>query len=338
MSTFFQDISGLYKGPQTGTTDGLQQLKVFPGHVLEICLDENSSLYESNRDIGKIRFRDLVREYNKEEKAAVKTAYPLDRSMARYPLPGEEVIIFRAFGETTSPNSTVLANIFFYSFVVSTLHNISYNANPFVGTDKYHIDKKNPFMSYDQAKKRLQSKIKNANAVVDVDNKPKVYKQLQPFEGDFILQGRFGTSIRHTATLPKADNPWKSSGTAGDGLIILRADRDSTNKESDMLTLEDINVDDASIYMCTSQKIELDLACSKYMRSWAATYDIPAHGSAEAADTFQRSVDTSGLWQKAVETDKPADQAFKAPAAAEGGDTPNPPTPPAPNTQTTESN
>ena len=337
MSTFFQDISGLYKGPQTGLTDNLQQLKVFPGHVLDVCLDENSSLYESPRDLGKIRFRDLVREYNKEEQAAVKTAYPLDRSMARYPLPGEEVIIFRAFGEITSPKAPILSNIFFYSFVVSTMHNVSYNANPFIGTDKYHIDKKNPFMSYDQAKKRLQNKIKNQNAVTDTDNKPKVYKQLRPYEGDFILQGRFGTSIRHTATLPKADNPWKSTGTAGDGMIIFRADRDSTSKESDMLTQEDINVDDASIYMCTSQKIELDLACSKYMRSWAATFDIPAHGSAEAADTFKRAADTSGLWQKAVETDKPADEAFKAPAA-QTGETTTTTTTPTPDTQTTQTN
>jgi hypothetical protein len=337
MSTFFQDISGLYKGPQTGATDSLQQLKVFPGHVLDICLDENSPLYESNRDIGKIRFRDLVREYNKEEQAAVKTAYPLDRSIARYPMPGEEVIIFRAFGETTSTKSLVLANIYFYSFVVSTMHNVSYNANPFIGTDKYHIDKKNPFMSYDQAKRRLEGKIKNGDAVV-ADNKPIVHKQLKPYEGDFILQGRFGTSIRQTATLPKADNPWKSSGTAGDGLIIIRADRETTNKESDMLTQEDINKDDASIYVCTSQKIELELACSKSIRSWAMTYDIPAHGSEAAKDTFATITNTAGLWQKAVETDKPLDQAFQSPASNTNGESVNPPTTPTPNTQTTGSN
>ena len=336
MSTFFQDISGLYKGPQTGQTNGLQQLKVFPGHVIDVCLDENHKLYESSRDIGKIRFRDLVKEYNKNEESVVKTAYPLDRSVARYPLPGEEVIIYRAFGETTTPLTPVLANIYFYSFVVSAMHNVTYNANPFIGTDKYHIDKKNPFMSYEQAKKRLQNKIKNQDAVTDTDNKPKVYKQLKPYEGDFILQGRFGNSIRFTSTLAKADNAWKGSGASGDGLMIMRVDRDSTNKESDMMTQEDINVDDVSIYMCTSQKIEMQLACSKNMRSWATTYDIPAHGSAEAADTFTRATDTSGLWQKAVETDKPADEAYKAPASGTPEESPNPPTTPDPTTQTTE--
>jgi hypothetical protein len=118
--------------------------------------------------------------------------------------------------------------------------------------------------------------------------------------------------------------------------MIMRVDRDSTNKESDMMTQEDINVDDVSIYMCTSQKIEMQLACSKSMRSWAATYDIPAHGSAEAADTFTKATDTSGLWQKAVETDKPAAEAYKAPTSEASTESPNPPSTPDPTTQTTE--
>lgn len=301
MSSFFKDLGGAYTGDlssQTPEGNKRQPTTVFPGHVLDICLDETHWLYETPRDIGKIRFRDILVEVNIDESKLNKVAYPLDRSINRYPYPGEEVIIFKALGESTSPNTTVLSSLFFYSFVVSAMQNITFNANPFIGTDSNSIDGKSLSTPYDEAKKRLQNKIKNPDAVTDINNKPKVFKQLKPYEGDFILQGRFGNSIRLTSTLSKADNKWKDSGVSGDGLLIMRVDRDLVNNESQMLTQEDINVDDASLYMCTSQKIDLTLACSKSMRSWASTYDIPAHGSAEAANTFTKSVSTSGLWQK----------------------------------------
>lgn len=311
--SFFKDIGGLYTGYQTGNQNNRQQLKAYPGHVLEVCMDSNSPLYESSRDIGKIRFRDLAREYNRAEEEVVGLAYPLDRSIARYPYPGEEVIIFRAFGETTTPLTRTMVNICFYTFVVSALHNPSFNAHPFIGTDKYHIDRTNPFISYDTAKKRFDKRIKQIDSVKEGGDSIKVYKQLKPYEGDFILQGRFGNSIRFGSTSLKEDNAWKQSGMNGDGIMVMRVDRDSTRDEKNMFTAEDIDKDDASIYLCTSQKIEMDLACAPTLKTWMYNYDIPDKGSKEAEKLLNRDSDTSGLWQKAVDTSQPVDQAYLTP-------------------------
>lgn len=281
-------------------------------------MDSNSPLYESSRDIGKIRFRDLAREYNRSEEEVVGLAYPLDRSFARYPYPGEEVIIFRAFGETTTPLTRTMVNICFYTFVVSALHNPSFNAHPFIGTDKYHIDKTNPFISYDTAKKRFDKRIKQLESVKDGGDTIKVYKQLKPYEGDFILQGRFGNSIRFGSTSVKEDSAWKKSGMNGDGIIVMRVDRDSTKSEKDMFIAEDVDVDDSSIYLCTSQNIEMELACAPSLKTWMYNFDIPDKGSEEAKKLLNQDSSTSGLWQKAVSDTDPVSQAYKNP---QGGTT-----------------
>jgi len=299
MSTIFTGLGDQYPISRAQQTDGLQQLKTFPGQVVDICMDENHSLYESPRDIGKIRFRHLVYEYNRAEKELTKQAFPLDRSIARYPLPGEEVIIYRAFGEATGPAALVMANLYFYSFVVSAMHNVTSNINPFMGTDKYHIDKANPFLSYDQAKKRFDNKLKSKNSIKEVDDKLKIYKQLAPDEGDFILQGRFGNSIRFGSTTnkTKTKNNWSSDGSEGDGIMVFRVDREKTSDEKAMLVNEDGNSDDAIIYMCSSQNIPIDLACSVSMSSWATKYRLATGGSKDEIAKLTQN-DKTKIWWK----------------------------------------
>jgi hypothetical protein len=300
MSSIFTGLGDLYRGSGVQQPKGLQQLKTFPGQVVEICMDENHSLYESPRDIGKIIFRDLVYDYNRAEKELTKQAFPLDRSIARYPLPGEEVIIYRAFGEATGPAALVMANLYFYSFVVSAMHNITSNVNPFMGTDKYSIDKTNPLLSYDQAKKRFDKKLKSKNLVKGVDDKLKIYHQLAPEEGDFILQGRFGNSIRFGSTKAKltSKNEWSEKGVEGDGIMVFRVNNDTTSDEKTMLKSEVADKDDALIYMCTTQNVPITLACSLEMKTWRTRYNLdPKRGGSSEIDRLKTGIaDTSEFY------------------------------------------
>ena len=326
-NTFFKGLGDLYTPQTTGPIDNLQQLKVFPAHVLDICLDTNSPLYQTQRDLGKIRFRDIINEVNKPENTLLKEAYPLDRSIARYPYPGEEVLIFRAFGDTKTPSAPAVENIYFYTFIVSTLHNVTNNQYPFLGTDAVHIDPDNGFIDYDAAKTRFDKKTKDVNSYKDGSNKTKIYKQLQPQEGDFILQGRFGNSIRFGSTSPtaKGQTQWNgdgSTGVSGDGIMVLRVDRDFATDEKSMFTNENVDTDDAAIIMCTSQKVAISLACSKKLLSWRARYDLPDSGTKEAEGLLTNSKDTSQLWQKVVDTTKPLNSTYQKPSNGNGNPVP----------------
>jgi len=308
----FTGLGDLYQPSLTPEGNKLQQLKVFPGHVVDICMDATSPLYTSPKDIGKIVFRDLVKEFNRAEKDIKNIAYPLDRSVARYPMPGEEVIIYRAIGEGGTASTLIMSNICFYSFVVSAMHNVTFNSNPFMGTDTTHVDPNKPFTPYSETKKRFDKKLKDINTVKDAEDKVKVYKQLQPYTGDFILQGRFGNTIRFGSTSQNNDSSWSKSGVSGDAIMVMRVDRDFAVDETSMMTSEDIDKDDASIYMCTSQRVEMGLACSKELKSWKTRYNLGDQAS--AADVLATKKDSSELWQKVVDTTAPMDKQFENPS------------------------
>lgn len=326
-SNLFTGLGDLYRANTPTQNSSQRSFKTFAGHVIEICMTSDGPLYESPRDIGKIKFRDLVTEYNRAESELTKFAYPLDRSIARYPFPGEEVIIYQAVGESDSTINTTLANIYFYSFVVSAMHNVSFNANPFFGTDAANIDPSTQLSNLlnlvsnlvdpNSAKTRFDVKIADINLVKDGSNKLKVYKQLQPFEGDFILQGRFGNTIRFGSTSAKNETPWSSGsnkpGISGDAVMVLRVDRDYVTNEESMLAQENPDVDDASIYLCTSQRVLLTLGCSKELKTWKSRYNINDSNASGAGSNITKTRDTSELWQKAVESDQPISQTFESP-------------------------
>lgn len=303
----------IYSGPNEGSAQPRSHFRqrVFPGHVLDVCLDQDSSLYENPRDVGKIRFRDLANLgafYPKAEDQVSTFAWPLDRSIMRYPVPGEQVIIYAAFGDVLMPTTDSQQVIYFYSTVVSTNHNVSYNESPFLLSNKDTITQKG-YTSHNQAKIRFTSKLQDLTTFKQ-NNKVKIYKQLQPLEGDFILQGRFGNSIRFgsTSTTTATDGPWKS-GKPGDPIMVLRVDGEFTTDIDDMYVTEDVNRDDASIYLTSTQKVDVLLQCTKEMKSWKKTYDIVDAGKDNQLD---RVPTTSELYQKIIDTTKPVDQEYKS--------------------------
>lgn len=85
-------------------------------------------------------------------------------------------------------------------------------------------------------------------------------KSLRPFEGDTIFQPRWGQSIRFgsTVTTMKSSNNWSNSGQEGDPITII------VNSQGKRITrspfdpiVEDINKDGSSIYLTSTQEINL---------------------------------------------------------------------------------
>ena len=80
---------------------------------------------------------------------------------------------------------------------------------------------------------------------------------LLPFEGDRILEGRWGNSIRFGSTVTGSINTWSSTGQNGDPITIIRNGQGDQTEEGWIPTIEDINNDDSSIYLTSTQKIPL---------------------------------------------------------------------------------
>ena len=87
---------------------------------------------------------------------------------------------------------------------------------------------------------------------------PKV-RSLYPYEGDHILEGRWGNSIRFGSTVRSLDasNMWSSEGNEGDPIIIIKNGNLPPPPQIPNFTpvIEDISNDLSSIYLTSTQKI-----------------------------------------------------------------------------------
>jgi hypothetical protein len=305
----------LLQGPysQNPVTPGIQKQRIVPAHVLEVCIDKGSPLYENPADIGKIKYRDvgnLTPFKTKVEDEVIAVAWPMDRSVGRYPLPGEQVIVFEAFGDVLLPNATTLQRIAFYAFNVNTNHNITSNQTPFILSNSANTSKK-PVSSV-VASKRFTNKLKEPKEFRD-NGDVKIYPQVQPFEGDFILQGRFGNSIRLGSSANTVEGrrdkgnetlPWTSHGVPGDPIMILRVNSEYVTDTEDMYVVEDPSKDQGSVYLCSTQNIELKLQIPKRMKTWEETYLVSPRSDKKEDQITSTSKLYEDLYSKVVEMDK----------------------------------
>ena len=108
-------------------------------------------------------------------------------------------------------------------------------------------------------------------------------KPLLPYEGDMILEGRFGNSIRLGSTvkeqkdeklIPKENqNNWSDSeeGTTGDPIIIIRNGQTVETEDKGWIhTTEKIDTDDSSIYLTSTQKLTNFIVASDNDQSYHA--------------------------------------------------------------------
>jgi len=103
-------------------------------------------------------------------------------------------------------------------------------------------------------------------------------KPLQPYEGDLIVEGRFGNSIRFGATAKSTiitssqENNWSyGEGTNGDPITVIRnGQSDELDDQGWVHTVEDINRDPSSIYLTSNQLIQEFIPSSLHWRSYKA--------------------------------------------------------------------
>jgi hypothetical protein len=104
---------------------------------------------------------------------------------------------------------------------------------------------------------------------------------LKPFEGDSIYEGRWGNSIRFGSTnkVNSTEEPlniWSiGNSNSGDPITILRNGQTINNAPSWEPIVENINTDSSSIYLTTTQQINL-IPASPLQTAYSTTYPPPA--------------------------------------------------------------
>jgi LAS superfamily LD-carboxypeptidase LdcB len=102
-------------------------------------------------------------------------------------------------------------------------------------------------------------------------------KNMLPFEGDTIFEGRFGNSIRFGSSNPRGKNNWSENDSEGDPITIIS----NGQTPQGSAVIEDINGDASSIYLTSNQNINNLNIASKNFRSLNANFTEPTSGVEE---------------------------------------------------------
>lgn len=179
----------------------------------------------------------------------------------RVPLIGEQVYVL--IGPTNSTATDSVANMgYMYFSPLNTTDDLTLHNFP-------SLFKRDQSAHLPPPGKRLHD---NKEVGYTFPKKPKKTDNLQPFEGDDIFEGRLGSSIRFGSTVTGNTGvydkkpTWKGSSNT-DPLTILRVRKPSGSGNQNIgkigskyssyakYTIEDLGVDDASIYLATTQKL-----------------------------------------------------------------------------------
>ena len=183
------------------------------------------------------------------------TAKPYDPSVRNFPLINEIVLI------SSFPNTDIgefsSSKIAYYVSIVGIWNHPHHNAFP----------QNSNILPPSQQKDYVETELGSVRRVTDKSTQIFLGKTfvergnihpLLPFEGDRILEGRWGNSIRLGSTVKNTPNTWSSTGENGDPITIIRNGQGNQTDEGWIPTIEDINNDDTSIYFTSTQKIPLE--------------------------------------------------------------------------------
>jgi hypothetical protein len=235
---------------------------VISGRVKAVVLDSESypTLYEEHgkeASLGGIAFEFLSTPNSEASLNSLPFALPLFASLSNPPVEGEVVTVITNGSRKTSTDTST--RDYYYLPPVNVWNNPHCNNNPnevFEG-DQYNPDTdKKGYQTVEQgASNKPGSKPTSLTYRSGFQEKATVFP-LVPFAGDATIQGRWGNSMRFGSTnKDKSKTNWSSVGNVGDPIILLSNGRFSNSGAWN--TLEEINADNSSIYLTSTQKINI---------------------------------------------------------------------------------
>ena len=201
-------------------------------HVGEVISVPESVTYEYTAEN---QFEIFVKTYTNYFDQQIVRAIPFNINTKQIPLIGEHVLLVSGL----TPDNTADTQYVKWYYVSSFSLNSSVNANLLQGVSTVDVA--------DTQKLSFQEK---------------EISTLQPFQGDSIIEGRFGNSIRLSSTIKGGQysiQPTWNSSQNGDSIIILSNGR---SYKKDSYTIENIEQDAASLYLTSTQQLN-DLKITK---------------------------------------------------------------------------
>jgi len=265
---FAQSYNGAPNSSETTTS----------ARVISIILDDTHPLFNDFGQwdsIGTIFYDSIesptpylpIKDPQSESLSYYPTAKPLFPQYKALPLINEIVVLIE--GPSLDSVTSTSAKNEYYISVVNLWNSQQQNVLP----DQIY----NQYLSNNQTKTTQEvaagsPQIENSTDLTvnigDTFVTKKYIYPLRPYEGDVIQEGRWGNSIRLGSTVTGSSNLWSNIGNNGDPITLIRNGQYNTIQEPGEYILEDINLDDSSIYLTSNQQIPLEIASSNNYLSY----------------------------------------------------------------------
>lgn len=195
---------------------------------------------KANSGLYKFRCRSCTRHTRVKEYDVV----PMDLHDIKLPVVGELLLVARTINKTRNQQNDFERESWYY---IKTL-NIKSGINNNIGfVTKLAGETDDP----------------QEEKIGQTFNEKFITSPLQIFEGDYVHQGRFGQSIRFGSTISTVPEQYyyKSPNWLGDndGDPIILISNGQKNLENKEFVVEDINQDNSSLYLTSTQKIPIVL-------------------------------------------------------------------------------
>lgn len=206
--------------------------------VLDVAQDTYN--YKTDKESNNInQLFSVLAQIDDYTNQAIIKAKPANNNIKKIPMVGEMILIFKIKSSVPTTKSYSQEQ-WFYLSTVDIKSSINHNSIPGYG-DVEEVNRTDDIIG---------NTFKESNV-----------SPLQPYEGDVIVEGRSGNSIRFSSTLEKPfdsnyyiDQSKLFTGkTAGDPILIISNNR--KNKPAREFVTEDINNDGASVWLTSSQRV-----------------------------------------------------------------------------------
>jgi hypothetical protein len=242
--------------------------KLIAVRVMSIVLDEAHPRFEELggwNALGTIEYESVEKPFSGNTRPVAKPLLGNNKSL---PLVNEIVYIIPLPNTKIGIITADVSN--YYVNVISLWnhpHHNGYPKNPNQLPESQQVDYQQTQLGNIRRVTDQSTEIYLGNTFVERSN----IHPLLPFEGDIITEGRWGNSIRIGSTVTTKNTPviglnnWSTTGSSGDPIIILRNGQGTQVGEEGWIPVtENINDNDSSMYLTSTQRIPLTAANTSY--------------------------------------------------------------------------
>lgn len=238
----------------TSTQDSVRKLegRILSARILDI--DQSGS---STNGYATVQILDEIKLNGAD---IIVNVLPLFPNTKNYPLTNETVLIISLANKEYKKNFNTLT--FYYLSPINLWNSSQTNPIPYP-TDQITPPSQNKGYLEVEAIGIPNQPATSNNTVLNPGNyfvEKTNINPTYPYEGDYIIDGRFGNSIRLGNTVPNGTAPvpneWSTTGSLGDPITILSNQKAPYSPSWDSIT-EQINKDGSSIYLTSTQQIPL---------------------------------------------------------------------------------